>query len=233
MVARGDLGVEVGFEHVPVIQKTLISEAVKRAKPVITATQMLESMIESPVPTRAEVSDVANAVLDGSSAVMLSAESAAGKYPVESVTFMSSIISEVESNPLFNVRFRNTDSETKNITEALASAAVSTAKALDINTIVVFSVTGNTAREISKFRHNLNIAALSPWLEVLQRLSLEWGIIPVYSPSSVVKTEEMIEYATKVVLEKKIAEEGDRVLITFGFDHNGPGRTNALKIHTL
>jgi len=231
MVARGDLGVERGFEHVPAIQKRLIREARLRAKPVITATQMLESMIQNPTPTRAEVSDVANAVLDGTSAVMLSAETAAGQYPIEAVKMMTRIIDAVEGDNFFETVPLVFPAATT-FTQAIAQAAVSAIGSLDVRLIAVFSQTGETARELAKYHPRVPIVALTSRLEVLACMSLEWGVFPLYCPA-LSTAAEMVQTCQNLLKENGLVHAGDRVAISMGFEIDGPGRTNALKLHVI
>ncbi len=231
MVARGDLGVERGFEHVPAIQKHLIRQSRLRAKPVITATQMLESMIHNPTPTRAEVSDVANAVLDGTSAVMLSAETAAGSYPVKAVEMMVKIIHAVESNNYFEtvpLLFGGA----QNITQAISTAAISAISDLHVRLIAVFSQTGETAREIAKHHPRVPIVALTSRLEVLASLALERGVLPMYCPA-LSTPAEMVAICEKLLVERELVHGGDRIAISFGFGVDGPGRTNTLRLHEI
>jgi pyruvate kinase len=231
MVARGDLGVERGFEHVPAIQKRLIREARLRAKPVITATQMLESMIQNPTPTRAEVSDVANAVLDGTSAVMLSAETAAGQHPIEAVRMMTRIIDAVEGDSYFETVPLPFPAATT-FTQAIANAAVSAIGNLDVRLIAVFSQTGETARELSKFHPRVPVVALTSRLEVLACMSLEWGVVPLYCPA-LSTPAEMVQSCQALLLENGLVRPGDRIAISLGFEVDGPGRTNTLKLHVI
>ncbi|MBU1219951.1 pyruvate kinase [Myxococcota bacterium] len=231
MVARGDLGVEVGPEHVPVIQKLIIMKSRLHSKPVITATQMFESMITNPTPTRAEVSDVANSVLDGTDAVMLSAESANGKYPIESVSMLSRTLMDVEENPFFRIQkiFPEAGAST---TDAIVSSTVSLPEALGIKLIVVFSQTGETARHFSRFRANIPVIALTSRLEVLARLALSWGVVPFYfeqEPS----IESMLEKMNSLLLENHLVQKGDMIAVTFGYEGVEPGRTNTLKLHKI
>ncbi|MBN2724913.1 MAG: pyruvate kinase [Deltaproteobacteria bacterium] len=231
MVARGDLGVEIGAEHVPVIQKLIIEKARMKAKPVITATQMFESMIHSSVPTRAEVSDVANAVLDGTSAVMLSAESASGSYPVEAVSMLSKTICEVEDNPYFKIASIKNDTYTS-ASDAIVTSAVNIAKHMNIKLIAVFSQTGETARLISRFRNNIPVVALTSRLEILSHLAISWGVIPLYFEDNS-NLSKMLDSMNKLLIDKGFVSSGDTIAITFGYEGNEPGRTNTLKLHTV
>ena len=237
MVARGDLGVEIPLEEVPLAQKDLIHRANKVSKPVVTATQMLESMIASPRPTRAEATDVANAILDGTDAVMLSGETARGAYPLEAVRVMATIAMHVESKyPYKEIRRRRSTDyggmETdEDIGMAIAEAAVGAADALALRLIVTGTTTGNTARHISSFRPRARIVALTPLEEVARRMSVVWGV-----ESSVVQTyryiETLIEIAEARVVAEGHAAPGETIAITSGMPV-GAGGTNVLKIHRL
>ncbi len=230
MVARGDLGVERGFEFVPAIQKRLIREARLRAKPVITATQMLESMISNPTPTRAEVSDVANAVLDGTSAVMLSAETAVGAHPVAAVEMMARIIETVERDPFFAVVPMAFPPAT-DFTQAIAHAAVLAVDHLDVKMIVVFSRTGQTAREVAKHHPPIPVVALTSRREVLARLALERGVFPLYCPPQP-SPKEMMATCDRILKELGLASSGDRIAVTLGIDGEEQ-RTNTLNLHIV
>jgi pyruvate kinase len=237
MVARGDLGVEIPLEEVPLAQKDLIHRANRVSKPVVTATQMLESMIASPRPTRAEATDVANAILDGTDAVMLSGETARGAYPLEAVRVMATIAMHVESKyPYKEIRRRRSTDyggmETdEDIGMAIAEAAVGAADALALRLIVTGTTTGNTARHISSFRPRARIVALTPLEEVARRMSVVWGV-----ESSVVQTyryiETLIEIAEARVVAEGHAARGETIAITSGMPV-GAGGTNVLKIHRL
>jgi pyruvate kinase len=234
MVARGDLGVELPSEEVPMIQKKIIYEAYRRGRPVITATQMLESMVYSPRPTRAEASDVANAILDGSDAVMLSAETAAGKYPVESVATMARIASHTEvqhhEKPwLFPSGSSLLDRHSKS--RAIAKAACQTADELDARYVIVFTESGATARLVSHFRPNRPILALSPSELVCRQLTLPWGITPILSVYYE-EMEQMLEDGLEVLREKGLAEKGDIAVMISGTTPMRGG-TNVMKIHSF
>lgn len=231
MVARGDLGVEQGFEFVPAIQKRLIREARLRAKPVITATQMLESMISNPTPTRAEVSDVANAVLDGTSAVMLSAETAVGAYPLQAVEMMDRILQTVERDPLFMDIPLALSPPVTDFMQAIAYAAVLSVEHLDVKRIVVFSNTGQTARELAKYHPPIPIVALTSHREVLARLALERGVLPIYCPP-MDSPSQMLAACDRILKEMGLAVCGDRIAVTLGFE-SASQRTNTLKLHIV
>jgi pyruvate kinase len=236
MVARGDLGVEVPPEKVPAIQKLVIRRAAEYRKPVITATQMLESMVENPRPTRAEASDVANAVYDGTDAVMLSAESAAGKYPVEAVRMMARIVSETEeqmllaplATPLANphsARIRLSIAET--ICESMAHAT----EDLDIAAIAVFTETGATARQLSKYRPKPPVFALSSSEQVINRMPLLWGVYPILCPK-LTTTEQMVTIAEHQLADAGHLAKGDILGIVAG-TRTLTGSTNFLRLHVV
>lgn len=230
MVARGDLGVEIPLEEVPVIQKELIFKANELGKPVITATQMLRSMVDSPRPTRAEATDVANAVLDGTDAVMLSEETASGEYPEQSLQFMSRIVDSAERHFLYERYLQRVPS--REVTESVAHAACILAKHLEASAIVAPTHSGQTARYISRFRPRQPIIALSPNKKVVQRLELFWGCMPqlVGSPAS---TDDMIESSARSALETGIVSTGDLVVITAGHPVGAIGSTNMLRVKRL
>ena len=237
MVARGDLGIEIPLEEVPMTQKDLIARANHVSKPVITATQMLESMTTSPRPTRAEATDVANAILDGTDAVMLSGETARGAYPLEAVRVMATIAQQVEARyPFKEIRRRRASDygqiETdEDIGAAIAQAAVGSADALGLRLIVTGTTTGNTARHIASFRPRARIVALTPLEDVARRMAVVWGV-----ESSVVQSyryiETLIEIAEARVIAEGYAAPGETVAITSGMPV-GAGGTNVLKIHRL
>jgi pyruvate kinase len=237
MVARGDLGIEIPLEEIPMVQKDMIARANRVAKPVVTATQMLESMISSPRPTRAEATDVANAILDGTDAVMLSGETARGAYPVEAVHVMATIALEVEAKyPHREIRRRRASDlggiETdEDIGTAIAEAAVSSAHALGLRLIVTGTTTGNTARHISSFRPRARIVALTPVEEVARRLACVWGVEPAVV-QSYRYFETLIEIAEARIVSDGQASPGETVAITSGMPV-GAGGTNVLKIHRL
>jgi pyruvate kinase len=237
MVARGDLGIEIPLEEVPLVQKDLIARANRVSKPVVTATQMLESMISSARPTRAEVTDVANAILDGTDAVMLSGESARGAYPLEAVRTMATIAIEVESKyPLRSLRDRRMPTgmrveSDEDIGRAIAEAAVRSSDMLGLRLIVTGTTTGNTARHISSFRPQAKIVALTPLEDVARKMAVVWGVDPI-----VVQTyryiETLIEIAEARVVADGYAAPGETIAITSGMPV-GAGGTNVLKIHRL
>jgi len=227
MVARGDLGVEIPLEDVPVIQKELIHKANETGKPVITATQMLRSMINSPRPTRAEAADVANAVLDGTDAVMLSEETASGEHPEQSLQFMARIIASAERYYPYEKYLQRVPS--REVTESVAHAACILAKHLQATAIVAPTHSGQTARYISRFRPEQPVIALSPNKRVVQMLGLFWGCMPqlVGSPAS---TDDMIESSARSALETGIVKRDDLVVITAGHPVGTVGSTNMVRV---
>lgn len=232
MVARGDLGVEVPPEQVPIMQKHIIRRAAEWRKPVITATQMLESMVENPRPTRAEASDVANAVFDGSDAVMLSAETATGKYPREAVTMMGRIVVEAEAHmrempPYQRRRERRSLSIAETICESVAHAA----EDLDMRAIAIFTQTGTTARLVSKYRPRTGIYAFARREAVCNRLNLMWGVRPVLC-QPVITAEEMMRRAEEVLLQRRVARVGDVIAVVSGTSGAG-GPTNLMRLHVI
>ncbi|MGI6128681.1 MAG: pyruvate kinase [bacterium] len=229
MVARGDLGVEIPAEEVPLIQKFLIGKANRLGKPVITATQMLESMVTSPQPTRAEASDVANAILDGSDAVMLSAETATGRYPVEAVSYMARIAERTESALTFNTgRKREEPDNHVSITDAISYATCTAARALTASAILVSTSSGYTARMIARNRPEAPIIAITPSEVVLRQLLLVWGVFPQWAKDTA-NTDEMIDLAVETALGHGYIKEGDLVVITAGVPAGVAGTTNLIK----
>ncbi|UBF24210.1 pyruvate kinase [Kovacikia minuta CCNUW1] len=229
MVARGDLGVEMPPEKVPTIQKRVIRRCNQLGIPVITATQMLESMIQNPRPTRAEASDVANAIMDGTDAIMLSGESAVGAYPVQAVEIMSRIASEVEKDAEFvNFPAPQTD-ETHAISEALNAIN----DVLGLRCIVAFTATGYSAILASKERSKIPVIALTPDVQVYHRLNLVWGIKPLLLDQEVTTFEEVAQQAETLLLERNLADRGDRILIIGGIPMGVSRGTNFLKIHRI
>jgi pyruvate kinase len=228
MVARGDLGVEIGPASVPLLQKRIIQRALDRGKPVITATQMLESMLHQPEPTRAEASDVANAVLDGTSAVMLSGETAMGEYPVEAVSYMDRIARAVE--PSLGYRHQLPEvGEQPTIGEAMSNAACDLAEALGARAIVVPTYTGRTASVVARLRPRRPILGLSHHQYALQHMALEWGVTP-WGIEESASVEDLWDVSLAAVRESGLVVEGDRVVITAGTAVNIPGSTNVIKV---
>jgi pyruvate kinase len=230
MVARGDLGVEMPPEKVPMIQKHVIRRAAEWRKPVITATQMLESMVENPRPTRAEASDVANAILDGSDAVMLSAESASGKYPREAVAMMARIILEAESNMPEPIP-RRRQGRHLSISETICESVAHAAQDLDMKAIAVYTETGRTARLISKYRPQSGIYAFAATPAVSQRLNLLWGVQPVHCTMAI-STEDMVAHADRDLLRRHAVQPGDVMAVVAG-TRTSSGSTNFMRLHVV
>lgn len=231
MVARGDLGVEIAVEDIPLVQKMLIQKANQVGKNVITATQMLDSMIRNPRPTRAEVTDVANAIIDGTGAIMLSGETAAGKYPVESVQTMVNIAVRIEKSLDYGAALRNSSDE-KTTTYAIGKATCTTTLDLDAVAIIAATASGYTASAISKFRPKAPVIAATTREEVRRKLSLAWGVHPVMVPPTD-STDEVIEESIHGAMEAGYVNAGDLVVITAGIPVGVAGSTNLLKVHTV
>lgn len=233
MVARGDLGVEMGFEPLPRVQKEIIARTHELGLVSITATEMLESMTTSSRPTRAEVTDVANAVLDGSDAVMLSAETAIGKYPVRTIEVMSAICREAEQTPGYPARVTSGFlADDLPFPTAIAQAAADTANALHLETVVAFTESGNSARLVSRFRPNSRIVAVTPSEATYRRLAVVWGVTPMLA-SRYASTDEMIAAAETVLLEQGLARPGEWVAMVAGIPPNQQASTNLLKLHVV
>ncbi len=230
MVARGDMGVEIPQEHVPRIQKMLIRKANQAGKPVITATQMLKSMVDNPRPTRAEVNDVANAVLDGSDGVMLSEESAVGRYPDKAVDMMSRIcLSTEEIFPYRNWHLNLGEEECISAQEALACSACRISRQIHASAIVTYTLSGSTTRLVSKYKPSQPVIALTPLEETYRRLSLVWGARPVMAePAS--STEEIESQAVRLALRTGMVKRGQKIVVTAGFPLYVPGTTNLIRI---
>jgi pyruvate kinase len=231
MVARGDLGVEMNPERVPVVQKMIISRAREFRRPVITATQMLESMTENPRPTRAEASDVANAIFDGSDAVMLSAETASGKYPVEAVSMMARIIEEAESS-IREFPQPSSVQERLKVAESVAELVCHASRELHMKLIAVFTHSGFTARLVSRYRPLVPIIAFSPVAETRRRMALIWGVLP-RDISDVRKIDGLAAIAEKRLLEEKLVRQGDVIGIVAGTPMGIRGTTNFMKFHVI
>jgi pyruvate kinase len=232
MIARGDLGVETPAERVPVVQKRLIRECNSRGVPVITATQMLNSMITSPRPTRAEASDVANAIYDGTDAVMLSGETASGQYPIEAAQTMARIAAITEQDFPYETWLAHVAVMHNTAAEAIGRATVEIAEEVKAQAIVTSTMTGNTARLISRFRPRPPIIATTP-SEVTQRqLALVWGVSPMLAPEFQ-STDDMIRTSASLAIETKLARLGDTIVITAGIPLTGHNRTNMLKVHVI
>ncbi|MEH6990139.1 pyruvate kinase [Cytobacillus firmus] len=233
MVARGDLGVEIPAEEVPLVQKQLIKKCNAQGKPVITATQMLDSMQRNPRPTRAEASDVANAIFDGTDAIMLSGETAAGSYPVEAVQTMHNIASRAESALDHKEILSNRSKDNEhNITDAIGESVAHTALNLDVNAIITPTESGHTARMISKYRPKAPIVAVTSNDHVSRRLSLTWGVYPQIGQKAST-TDDMLDIAVEESLNSGIVASGDLVVITAGVPVGEAGTTNLMKIHVV
>ncbi len=229
MVARGDLGVEMPLAQVPLLQKQIICLANQKRRLVITATQMLESMIGNPRPTRAEVSDVANAIFDGTDAVMLSGETAVGKYPEEAVEIMAEIITAAETKPLYPPESLPHPKGDESIPDAIAQAAVQAAERLRARAIVAFTQSGATALLVSKYRPTIPIIAFTPHQEICQRMQLFWGVYPqIMKP--ITNTDLLIEKVEKNLLQEGIGHRGDVIVLLMGAPIYKKGTTNLLKI---
>jgi pyruvate kinase len=230
MVARGDLGVEMPPEDVPAIQKRIVAACRKSGKPVVVATQMLESMVNSPAPTRAEASDVATAIYDGADAVMLSAETASGQYPVEAVSMMNRIIERVERDPAYRqiLDARHPDPQPTGH-DAISAAAAQVAHTLSVAAIVTYSTSGSTVLRVARERPEVPILALTASLSTSRALSLAWGAHCVQIPD-LKRFSEMVETACSVALSQEMAKVGDRLVITAGVPFGTPGSTNILRV---
>ena len=232
MIARGDLGVEIPYVEVPAVQKKLTRKCRLLGKRVITATEMLESMIQNPRPTRAEISDVANAVYDGTSCVMLSGESAAGKYPVEAVKAMASIAEYTEKHTDYKQRFRSTEFVGKNNLDCLSHAVCSMAIDVGAKAIVVCSVSGKTAMLVSRFRTPIDIIGMTTDRKIWRRLSMSWGVTPVMA-DQFPSMEVMFYYAKKAAVDALNLQPGDNMVLTGGPVNGQQGNTNTIKIETV
>ena len=232
MVARGDMGSEVPMEQIPSIQKMMISKTVGKSKYVIVATEMLESMIEKRRPTRAETTDVANAIYDNTSATMLSGETASGMYPVEAVTAMADIAKATEKVIDYQKAFASKTLPKSNTRNAIAFSAVATANALGAKGILCFSHEGNSAKAISSFRPAAKIVAITNTPEVVHKLSICWGIKPVLC-ETIYNTDDMFKKANDIAKELKIAKPGETIIITSGVPVHNMGKTNLIKVHIV
>lgn len=230
MVARGDLGVEIPYVELPNIQKHIISECRIHGKRVITATEMLESMIHNPRPTRAEISDVANAVYDGSSAVMLSGETAAGAYPVQSINAMAKIVEHAEQHIEY-IQIID-DFEIKTTAEALSHSAATLAKDLNAKAIVVCTRTGGTARKVSRFRPNINIIGMTTDIHAYRQLALSWGVLPAMADEY--SSIDILFYFAKQLAKKSgLVKKGDIIVITGGTPNGKSGNSNLINVETI
>ena len=233
MVARGDMGVEIPFEKVPKIQKDIIKKVYNSGKMVITATQMLESMTENPRPTRAEATDVANAIYDGTSAIMLSGETAAGKYPVESVRTMAKIALETEGDIDYNGRFRRFQEQAmRNVANAISHATCTTAYDLEASAIITVTESGQTARMISKYRPEMPIIGCTVNEHVYRQLALSWGVCPILCQGQT-NADALFDHAVERAKEEGLISDGDMVVITAGVPLGVPGTTNMVKVQTV
>jgi pyruvate kinase len=230
MVARGDLGVEMPAEDVPSLQKRIVRSCRRAGKPVIVATQMLESMVGSPSPTRAEASDVATAVYDGADAVMLSAETAAGQFPVEAVTIMSRIANRVEHDPLYRTILDAEHYSPENTAaDAITAAARQVAHTISAAAIVTYTTSGSTTLRAARERPEVPIVCLTSSLQTARRLALCWGVHTVHT-ADVTTFTEMVKKACRLAWRDGIAQEGQRLVITAGIPFGTPGNTNVLRI---
>jgi pyruvate kinase len=230
MVARGDLGVELPLEKVPGLQKRITRRARLQGKPVVVATQMLESMINAPMPTRAEVSDVAQAVFEGADAIMLSAESATGKYPVEAVAFMNRIALEVESDPLYRSIINSQRAKPEpTAADAIAVAARDMAETLDLKAIVAWTSSGATAFRIARERANPPILALTPHIETARRLAIFWGVYPFVTKDAE-NVDDMVDRACTTAANERFAAAGDSIIVIGGIPFGERGGTNMMRL---
>ncbi|SDS23450.1 pyruvate kinase [Nocardioides scoriae] len=230
MVARGDLGVECPLEDVPFLQKRVVTKARRNAKPVIVATQMLESMISSPAPTRAEASDVANAVLDGADAVMLSGETSVGEYPIETVQTMARIIESTENHALHSMAEIDWQPRTRG--GVIAKAAAEVAERTGAKFLVAFTQSGDSAKRLARYRGSIPVLAFTPDPQVRSQLSMTWGV-ETFQTDAVEHTDEMVRQVDEQLLQTGRVQEGDLVVIIAGSPPGIPGSTNALRIHRM
>ncbi|MCR4426713.1 MAG: pyruvate kinase, partial [Firmicutes bacterium] len=231
MVARGDLGVELPAEDVPIIQKEMISKCRRLGKPAITATQMLDSMMRNPRPTRAEVSDVANAIFDGTDAVMLSGETASGKYPVQAVRIMASIAERTEAALCYNQPVPHEEGPLNTaVTDAIGHATVQVAAELGAAAIITSTQSGWTARMVAKYRPHAPIVGVTTDPATARRLSLLWGVYPLLG-DPISTTDEMIDMAVERARKAGFVHDGDLIVLTAGVPLGVPGTTNLLKVH--
>ena len=233
MVARGDMGVEIDFTEIPIIQKEMIAQCVAYGKPVITATQMLDSMIEHPRPTRAEITDVANAIYDGTSAIMLSGETAAGKYPVEAIRTMDAIALRTESDINYSKRMRNMASRGRlSIAAATAHAACTTALDIGADAILTVSKSGTTAQLVSRFRPGTTVIALLMDPPIQRQMALYWGVVPLIMPQAS-STDELVDFAVEASEKAGIVKQGDLVVVTAGVPVGVSGTTNMIRVRQV
>ncbi|MEG1801555.1 MAG: pyruvate kinase, partial [Oscillospiraceae bacterium] len=233
MIARGDMGVEIDFTEIPRIQKEIIKRCYEAGKPAITATQMLESMGENPRPTRAEVTDVANAIYDGTSAIMLSGETAAGKYPVEAVTTMAAIAEKTEQNIDYADELKTRDyGKNLSITDSVSHAACVIAMDINAKAIITVTKSGFTARNVSKYRPSLPVLGCTNTEQSCRHLALSWGVTPLLM-STVSNTDELIDISIATAKKEHLLEENDLVVVTAGVPVGVSGSTNILKAHKV
>ncbi|GAW28705.1 pyruvate kinase [Carboxydocella sp. ULO1] len=233
MVARGDLGVEIPIDEVPLVQKMIIEKCNRAGKPVITATQMLDSMIRNPRPTRAEATDVANAIFDGTDAIMLSGETAAGKYPVEAVKTMARIAERAERALRYEeLTVRRGIVPERTTTDAISHATVTTAHDLGASAIICATKSGHTAKMVSKYRPQAPVVAITPKMDVVRKLLLVWGVYPLLCKETK-STDEMLKVSVETALAAGLIKAGDLVVITAGVPVGVPGTTNLIKVHTV
>lgn len=231
MVARGDLGVEMQPELVPIIQKKIISATMRKNKPVITATQMLETMSVNPIPTRAEASDVANAIFDGTDAVMLSGETASGKYPLKAVQMMVKIAEQSENSPFLKVNLQHDSDPGDPVTHAVAQSAVNILQEVDARCIIAFSVSGSTSKQISKQRPSKPVYAFTSRMATYHRLSLLWGITPMFI-ADIENAARLVEASESLLIGKDCLQKGDLVVLVIGMGLKS-GSTNIIKLHRV
>lgn len=232
MVARGDMGVEIPFEELPGIQKSIIKLCYKQGKKVITATQMLESMINNPRPTRAEISDVANAIYDGTSATMLSGETAVGKYCIDAVKTMAKIAEKTESTINYPKRFKFLETEIKDITDAISHSTCAAAFDLDAKAIIAVSQSGYTARKVSRFRPSCVIIAATTSAKAFNQLAMNWGVVPTMAlPQS--NSDELFRHSVECAKQTGLVKDGDLVIITGGVPVGISGNSNTMRIERV
>ena len=232
MVARGDLGVEVPYEDLPAIQKQIIKKCRISGKRSITATEMLESMIHQPRPTRAEISDVANAVYDGSSAIMLSGETAAGEFPVEAVSAMAKIAKQAEVHTEYIAHIDENEYQINNLSEALAHSACTLAHDIGAKVIVVCTRTGGTARTVSRFRPMIDIIGMTTDERAYRKLGLSWGVIPIMS-EEFYSVDVLFHYAKRAAASTGLVEKGDKIVLTGGTPNGKSGNSNLINVETI
>ncbi|RJR31425.1 pyruvate kinase [Candidatus Parcubacteria bacterium] len=231
MIARGDLGIELPLEDVPMIQKKIIQLCNEAGKPVIVATQMLDSMTNSPIPTRAEVSDIANAILDGTDAIMLSGETATGKYPLNAVHVMKKVALEVESTKMENNKNHSVEKDSS-VTESVGFAVKNIAKDISAKVIVCSTTSGFTARAISRYKPAVKLLAVTPFEKTWHQLNLSWGVKPYLIPYSH-SINDLIKSIRKIVVQEKLAKKGENIVICSSYPFGYIGETNLIKVETI